>query len=166
VVRVAQRHSRSRRTAAAAADPDVQRYFQTWLERDGYPIWSFWENVASWWAARDLPNVKLIHFNELKADLPGSIQSIAAFLDIAVEPPLLDTIVEHCSFDYMKKHATGVAPLGGAVFDGGAGGFFNRGVNGRWHDVLSANDVATFERTALERLGPACAKWIATGEMT
>jgi aryl sulfotransferase len=147
-------------------DPDVQRYFQTWLERDGYPIWSFWENVASWWAARDLPNVKLIHFNELKADLSGSIESIAAFLDIAVEPPLLNTIVEHCSFDYMKKHATRVAPLGGAVFDGGAGGFFNRGVNGRWHDVLSADDVAAFERTALERLGPACAKWIATGEMT
>ena len=33
-------------------DPDVRRYFRTWLERDGFPLWSFWDNVAGWWAAQ------------------------------------------------------------------------------------------------------------------
>ena len=27
-------------------DLDVRRYFRKWLEQDGYPLWSFWENVA------------------------------------------------------------------------------------------------------------------------
>src|SRR5246127_511796 len=49
-------------------DPDINRYFRTWLECDGYPFWSFWENIASWWDARHLPNVRLVHFNALKAD--------------------------------------------------------------------------------------------------
>ncbi|HEY9845221.1 MAG TPA: sulfotransferase domain-containing protein, partial [Candidatus Caenarcaniphilales bacterium] len=26
----------------------IQQYFQDWLEKDGYPFWSLWENVRSW----------------------------------------------------------------------------------------------------------------------
>jgi aryl sulfotransferase len=146
-------------------DPDVRSYFRTWLERDGYPIWSLWENVSTWWAARDLPNVKLVHYNALKSDLPGEIRSMAEFLDIGVDPALMETILHHCSFDYMKAHGDQFAPLGGAIFDGGGASFINRGVNGRWRDVLSADEVAAYERTALEKLGPECARWLATGAL-
>lgn len=145
-------------------DPDVRRYFRTWLERDGFPIWSLWENVSTWWAARDLPNVKLVHFNALKADLAGQMREIADFLDIDIPDDRWPTIVEHCGFDYMKSHAASVAPLGGAIFDGGAETFINKGVNGRWRDVLSADEVAAYEAEALRRLGPDCARWLATGQ--
>ena len=50
-------------------DPDRRRYFRTWLENDGAPFWSYWENIRTWWAIRDLPNVKLVHFADLKSDL-------------------------------------------------------------------------------------------------
>jgi aryl sulfotransferase len=145
-------------------DPDIRRYFRTWLEQDGYPIWSLWENISSWWAARDLPNVKLVHFNRLKADLPGEMRAIAAFLEIDIPEDRWDAIIEHCSFDYMKTHAEQVAPLGGAIFEGGAETFINKGVNGRWRDVLSAAESAAYEAEALARLGPECARWLATGE--
>jgi len=147
-----------------APDPDVARYFRTWLAQDGYPIWSFWENVSTWWAARDLPNVKLVHFNDLKADLAGEMRGIADFLEIDIPEERWPTVVEHCGFDYMKSNAAKVAPLGGAIFDGGAESFINKGVNGRWRDVLTAADVAAYEAMALDRLGPDCARWLATGE--
>ncbi len=60
-------------------------YFIDWLERDGHPFWPFWDNVRSWWAIRDLPNLLLLHFGDLKADLPGQIRRIAAFLDIPID---------------------------------------------------------------------------------
>jgi aryl sulfotransferase len=145
-------------------DPDVRRYFRTWLARDGFPIWSLWENVSSWWAARDLPNVKLLHFNALKANLAGEMRAIADFLEIDVPVGGWEAIVEHCSFDYMKVHADQVAPLGGAIFEGGGDSFINKGVNGRWKDVLSAEESAAYEAAALEKLGPECARWLATGE--
>ena len=145
-------------------DPDVRRYFRAWLERDGYPIWSLWENVASWWAVRDLPNVKLVHFNALKADLAGEIGAIADFLEIEVPMSRWSAIVEHCGFEFMKGHADQVAPLGGAIFDGGGGSFINKGVNGHWREVLSAEESAAYEAKALEELGPDCARWLATGE--
>ena len=145
-------------------DPDVRRYFRAWLERDGHPFWPLWENVASWWAARDLPNVKLVHFNALKADLAGEIRAIADFLEIEVPAARWSAIVEHCGFAFMKAHAGQVAPLGGAVFDGGADSFIRAGVNGGWRAVLSAEDGAAYDAEALEKLGPECARWLATGE--
>lgn len=147
-------------------DPDVRAYFRAWLERDGFPIWSFWENTATWWAARDLPNLRLVHFANLKADLAGEMRRIAAFLEIDVPAERWPVILEHCSFDYMKAHAGSVAPLGGAIFDGGAETFINKGVNGRWQGVLSAEEVAAYEAMALKKLGPECARWLATGELS
>ena len=146
-------------------DPDVRSYFDTWLENDGAPIWSYWDNISSWWAIRDQPNVKLIHFANLKADLEGEMRKIADYLGIEIAESAWPTILEHCSFDYMKAHAEMVAPLGGAVFDGGAGTFMNKGVNGRWKDVLSPAQIAAYEARVLEKLGPDCARWLATGAL-
>jgi aryl sulfotransferase len=145
-------------------DPDVRAYFRRLRAEDGYPIWSFWENIASWWQVRHLPNVKLVHFAQLKADLPGQMHEIARFLDIEIPGATWPSIIEHCSFDYMKAHAEHVATLGGAIFDGGASSFINKGVNGRWKDVLSAEESAAYEAMAVQKLGPECAHWLATGE--
>ncbi|WP_206185240.1 sulfotransferase domain-containing protein [Sphingosinicella sp. CPCC 101087] len=144
-------------------DPDIRRYFRTWLERDGYPFWSYWENIATWWAAREVPNILLIHFNDLKTDLEGEMRRIARFLGCDIAEERWPTILHHCSFDYMKSHAASVAPLGGAIFEEGAGTFINKGVNGRWRDVLSAEEIASYERMAVRKLGPECAEWLARG---
>lgn len=138
-------------------------YFVEWLDRDGHPFWPFWENVGSWWAIRALPNLLLLHFGELKADLPGQIRRIAAFLDIPIDEGRFPAILQHCSFDYMKAHATKSVPLGGACWDGGAATFINQGTNGRWRDVLTDADCRRYEETARRELGEACAQWLATG---
>jgi len=138
----------------------IHQYYRDWFAGDGYPFWPYWENIRTWWAARDLPNVKLVHFNELKRDLDGSIRSIARFLDIAVDDATMAKIVEHCGFDYMKAHAEKVAPLGGALWEGGATTFIHKGTNGRWKDTLSAEESAEYERRALAELGPDCAAWL------
>ena len=54
-------------------------------------------------------------------------------------------------------------PLGGAFWDGGAEVFINKGVNGRWTEVLSAAESADYERRAERELGPACARWLREG---
>jgi aryl sulfotransferase len=149
------------------ARPGVEEpaaYFRRWLAQDGHPFWPFWDVIRSWWDIRGLPNVMLLHYAELKADLPGSMRRIAGFLDIPIDERSWDAIVSHCTFDYMKAHAAESAPLGGIFWDGGAETFINKGVNGRWRDLLSAQDVKAYEDRALAELGPDCAKWLATGK--
>jgi aryl sulfotransferase len=144
-------------------DPDIRRYFLNWLENDGAPFWPFWENITSWWGARSLPNVLMVHFADLKRDLEGEMRRIAGFLDCDIPEDRWPQILDHCTFDWMKAHAENVAPLGGAIFEGGAGKFINKGTNGRWREVLTAEDVAAYERRALAELGPECARWLAEG---
>lgn len=144
---------------------DVDEYFRRWLDRDGYPLWQFWHNIASWWRIRDLPNVKLLHFAALKGDMPGQIREIAAFLNIDIDEKNWDAILEHCSFDYMHEHAEESVPLGGAPWKGGARTFIHKGTNGRWRDVLTAEDSQRYEALALQKLGPDCAHWLASGEL-
>ena len=143
------------------ATSDMRVYFRTWLDRNGAPFWSFWDNIRSWWAIRELPNVHTIHFDDLKRDMPGEIRKIADFLEIDVDPARWPAIVEHCSFDWMKANAAQIAPLGGIFWDGGPGIFINKGTNGRWRDTLTPEDIADYERMAEAELGPECAKWLA-----
>ncbi len=142
----------------------IRQYFLEWLEKDGHPFWPFWENVRGWWEIRDLPNLLLLHYAELKADLPGQIRRIAAFLDIPIDERRWPAIVEHCGFVYMKAHATKTVPLGGAFWDGGAQTFVHKGTNGRWRDTLTEADCRCYEETARRELGEDCARWLATGE--
>lgn len=142
---------------------DIVTYFRDWLEDDGFPFWSFWENIRSWWEIRDLPNVMLVHFEDLKQDMPGEIRRIAKFLEIDIDEARWDAILEHCSFDYMKANASKSVPLGGVFWDGGAETFIHKGVNGRWRDVLPEELSARYEAKAVEELGADCASWLANG---
>jgi aryl sulfotransferase len=103
----------------------------------------------------------LLHFADLKRDLPGEIRRIAAFLDIPIDDAAFPAIVEHASFDYMKRNAAKSVPLGGAFWDGGAQTFIHKGTNGRWRDVLSAEEIGRYDDIAGRELGNACAAWLA-----
>jgi aryl sulfotransferase len=144
----------------------LRAYFINWLLCDGYPFWSFWDNVGSWWAIRHLPNVLFLHYSDLKADLPREVRRIARFLDIDPDPATLDAVVAHSSFDYMKANAALCAPRGGKFFEGGARTFIHKGTNGRWRDTLTSADCRSYETLAEEWLGPACARWLAEGGPT
>lgn len=141
----------------------VYAFWQRFLKGDAYSFWSFWENTRSWWAVRHLPNVMLLHFDDLKRDLPGEIRRVAEFLKIPIEESRWNSIVEHCSFDWMKKHAELVTPMGGIMWHGGAGTFINKGVNRRWKDVLTEQDIEEYREIALKELGQECANWLASG---
>jgi len=143
---------------------DIREYWHTWLAKDGFPYWSFWENVRSWWAIRNLPNIMMVHFETLKCHMPEEMRRIAAFLDIPIDESKWDSIVEHCTFDWMRNNGEKIVPLGGIVWKGGVKTFINKGTNGRWKDTLSAAESAEYEAKALAELGPECAHWLATGQ--
>ncbi len=143
----------------------VIQYYHEWLDKDGHPFWPFWENVQSWWEIRNLPNVFMLHFANLKEDMAGEIRKITEFLEIEIDPAKWDDILEHCSFDYMKRNADKSVPLGGAFWDGGSQVFINKGTNGRWKDLLSEEESKKYETLAVEKLGEDSARWVNTGEL-
>ena len=147
------RHSRPRGSAARSPAGGHPSVLARPVRRDGLPFWSLWENMRSWWAIRDLPNVLFVHYNSLKPDMPGQMRRIAVFLNIPIDESRWRAIVEYCSFDWMKQSAEKSAPLGGIAWEGGADTFIHKGVNGRWKDILKAEDCAEYEARAIRELG-------------
>jgi len=96
--------------------------------------------------------------------MPKEMRRIAEFLGIPIDEARWEEIFEYCSFEWMKRNAAKVVSLGGAAWDDGAQVFIHQGVNGRWADTLTPEDVAEYEVRAMQELGPECARWLATGE--
>lgn len=145
---------------------DVVQYFREWLDGGGLPLGeSFWEHNRGWWEARCLPNVLLVHFNRLKSNMPAEMRRIAGFLRIEIEEELWPTMVEHCTLGYMREAACANATILDRLFQDGVKSFFYKGTNGRWRNILPTAELSRYEAMAGEKLTPACAHWVATGEL-
>lgn len=151
---------------------DPREFWRVWIskgwfewEKEGYPFQSPFHHVQSWWNYRHLPNILFVHFANLKKDLPGEICRIAEFLNIEIEQNKFDIIVEKCTFEYIKKKAEDMAPSKGAFWKGGATTFIYKGTNGRWKDVLTAEDIEQYQAVVADRVTPDCAHWFETGEL-
>lgn len=153
-----------------AAPDDIHEFFDGWISRslfdweaDGWPYWSHFSNVQSWWDHRDQPNLLLVHYADLLADTLGEMRRMAAFLEIDVPEDAWPGIVEAVSFDEMKKKGEQYAPGGGEFWKGGAQTFMNRGTNGRWRDVLTEDELARYDEASGRALSPDCRKWMEQG---
>ena len=144
---------------------DVHEFFRVWLERDGFPYWPFWENVRTWWEIRNLPNILMVHFGALKANMPAEMRRIAKFLDITIDESRWDEIVEHCTFDWMRANGEKSVPLHGKMWEDGVKSFINKGTNGRWMDTLTPQECADYEAKAVAEVGTEGAEWLKTGKL-
>ncbi|GAW14602.1 hypothetical protein ANO14919_040050 [Xylariales sp. No.14919] len=153
----------------ARPSDDPRDIFARLVDGDMPPdtAWPFWGHVRGWWGARDQPNLLLVHFNDLKADLEGEMRRIADFLEIPAMPAEnWKAAVEHCTFDWMKEHAELAAPPAAAIaWEGGAKSFIHKGTNGRWKDALSEDDNRRYLEKARQELGEECARWLEKGRL-
>jgi aryl sulfotransferase len=146
---------------------DVRAYYHHFLDAGhppGFaPYVDFWPHVQGAWNIRHVPNLLLVHYANLKADLRGEIERIAHFLDVDVADALWPRVLKHCSLEHMRELASRSEMLD-QMFEGGGRTFINKGTNGRWRDVLSAEEIAKADETAARNLSPDCAHWLETGE--
>lgn len=149
---------------------DPAEYFRVWIstpvvpgESEGTPGPSYFKLEMGYWAERRRPNFLLVHYNDLKANLDGEMRRISSFLGIPVDEKVWPTLVSAASFESMQAAGAELMPQTKAMFPEGARRFFNKGLNGRWHDVLTADDLARYEAKVRERLSPALAAWLEGG---
>lgn len=97
------------------------RFFEGWLfeprtisletllawrwPRDKADSQGYWYHLSSWWEQRHSEDVLLLCYEDMKADLPGSVQKIARFMGIALDDELLNIVVRQSSRDFMLAHS-------------------------------------------------------------
>jgi aryl sulfotransferase len=149
---------------------DAREFFGDWmtegeegLRRDNFPASRFFEIEKSYWAKRREPNLLIVHYADMKADLSGEMHRIADFLDIAVSADIWPALVEAATFETMKKDGAALLPTASTRWDGGPDGFLFSGTNGRWRDALSPDDNARYEARVRKDLSPGLAHWLENG---
>jgi aryl sulfotransferase len=117
----------------------------------------------TYWPYRDLENVHVYHYSDMKRDLKSTIASMASALGVPVNDPQLTEFAEAASFDSMKRNAGQFAPETGRDFWKAETNFFANGTNQQWKDKLSADDLAAFDARIAELLPPDQVDWMLNG---
>lgn len=154
-------------------DGDVQTLWRNWTTRgwfdwesEGYPWWGNLHHVGSWWPLRHEPNVMFLHFNDLKRDLPGQVRRLADFIGVTLDETEVSQLAQASSLESMRQAAIDAGDPLAMMFRDGARGFFYKGTNQRWRDVLGEDELALY-RAAMNRvLTPDCARWLEEGGPT
>ncbi|MEV8129133.1 sulfotransferase domain-containing protein [Streptomyces sp. NPDC085944] len=99
------------------------------------------------WNRRDEPNVRLLHYDDLCADLEGQMSALAEWLGITVDPAVWPELVRAATFDEMKSRAEHLAPDKEILADPAE--FFRSGRSGGARGVLTDADLDAYH----ERVG-------------
>jgi aryl sulfotransferase len=147
---------------------DIHEFWHDWITRswfawesEGYPYWGNMHHNQSWWEYRGLENILLVHYNDLLSNLQSELRQLADFLGIDASDSELASIVPRVSIESMRREAE--ARNQNAYLQGGAQTFYFKGTNGRWKDVLSADELALYEQVKAKVLTPECAAWLEQG---
>lgn len=147
-------------------------HFRVWMTEgpqarllDDSPATHFFAIETSYWAARRMPNLLMVHYNDLKKDLDGEMRRIASFLDVEVAPDLWPRLVEAARFDFMREHGATLMPRAATSWDDGHKRFLNKGTNERWRDALTPEDIALYEERVARECSPALARWLEGGRL-
>ncbi|MBC7520730.1 MAG: sulfotransferase domain-containing protein [Sandarakinorhabdus sp.] len=151
------------------APADARDFFRRWLRDpafaplDDWTCAEYFDLQRSYWAIRNQPNVLMVHYNDLKADLDGEMRRIAAFIGIETPAALWPELVEAATFAAMRRD--GDAILGMAVQSWKEGGktFMNKGTNDRWRGLLTDADLADYDAAASAGMTPAMRAWAEGG---
>ncbi|ANY21254.1 Glycolipid sulfotransferase [Tsuneonella dongtanensis] len=148
---------------------DPVAHFADWVDgpedERGDPGGGYFAMENSFWAARHEPNVLLVHFNDLKADLEGEMRRIADFLDIALPEDVWPEIVAAADFPAMRAASSQLMPTAAGVFKGGGQTFLNKGTNKRWQGVVRPEDLERYEAKVRAEFSPELAVWCEHGRL-
>ncbi|MEU1296962.1 sulfotransferase domain-containing protein [Streptomyces sp. NPDC005840] len=128
--------------------PPVREYLLNWCRPHPSDGWE--QDVAAAelhhpldaWHRRGEPNVRLLHYDDLCADLAGQMASLAYWLGITVDRSVWPELVKAATFDEMKDRATYLAPDKEVLADPAQ--FFREGRSGGGRDVLTEDDLAAY----------------------
>jgi aryl sulfotransferase len=151
---------------------EPRELWQSWITRgwfewesEGYPLWSNMHHTQSYWDYRALPNILFIHYNDMLADLPKAVRTLADFAAIDADDAKVARVVHATTFANVKQQIEqddGEDPMA-MTFKDGRKGFFFAGSNGRWKDILTETDLELYEAAKQRVLTPDCADYLERG---
>ncbi|GIH20331.1 sulfotransferase domain-containing protein [Rugosimonospora africana] len=116
-------------------------------------------HLSDAWKRRDQPNVVLVHYDDLLADLDGEMRRLADRLGIAVPDEVWPRLVEAATFDRMRSNPGNYVPDPSGVLKDQAA-FFRRGTSGAGRELLTAEELADYRARTRRMAAPDLLAWL------
>ncbi|HAK64094.1 MAG: sulfotransferase domain-containing protein [Pseudomonadota bacterium] len=174
---VMQKMAANARTRSVSLQPpktDGQDAFREWMNPDGgdgkpadngaAPEADILHHARTFWEFRDLPNVHLLHYADMKANLETQMRRVAKAIGVTVDEAKWPELVAAAGFEAMKENADALVPGPGHPdpwVDNA--GFFNKGAHGQWEGVLGEKELALYQKAMAARVPPDLARWLERG---
>jgi hypothetical protein len=148
------------------AETEIERFWE-WVDAPlgmagprGESLANLVHHVSTFWARRDDPNVLLVHYDDLKADLDGQMRIVSAHLGIAVDEARWPALVQAATFDRMRANADRVAPDTTNRIWQDNQQFFHRGTSGQWRTLLDDADLDRYSARVAQVAPDDIARWL------
>ncbi len=151
-----------------APRPPITEWLRAWIEWDGPPaerldslpgvMW----HLSEAWARRQDDNIVLVHYDDLIDDLEAEMGRLAAVLDLPVGDEELSELAGTASFEAMRAQSDLLTPDPGGVLKSRTA-FFRRGTSGAGAEILSATDLARYDRRARDLAPSELLTWLHRG---
>jgi aryl sulfotransferase len=116
-------------------------------------------HLSDAWTRRGEPNVLLVHYDDLLADLEGQMRWLAGRLGIAVPEQSWPVLAGAARFERMRdRKDILVPPPPGIAADPAF--FFRRGTSGAGREILSDEEMASYYARAARLAPPDLIEWL------
>ena len=110
------------------------------------------------WGRRGEPNILLVHYANLSADLDGQMRWLAGQLGITIPERAWPALVQAATFANMAAHADLLVPAPGLFKSNAA--FFRRGSSGAGREILTDAEIAGYHARVNEMAPPDMLAWL------
>lgn len=147
--------------------PSGDSPFESWvngtLDPDNFDVQSLHGCIhflKTYWDYRDVPNIHLMHYYDMKQDLRGHIARVAGIMNVELSDAQLDEMTEAATFESMQAKGDQYAPGADVGLWKQNSGFFATGKNAQWKGKLTEEQLAAFDTKARELLTPEQYDWL------
>lgn len=145
--------------------PALREWLLAWIDWEGNPqdqldslpgvMW----HLGDAWTRRGEPNIVLVHYDDLCADLEGEMRRLAGRLGIDVAEARWPELFDAAGFEQMRARADRLAPDAAGVLKDRAR-FFRRGSSGAGRELLSSDEVAHYQARTKHMAPPDLLSWL------
>jgi aryl sulfotransferase len=147
------------------AGPSLREWLLRWIDQDVDPrghldslpgvMW----HLSDAWGRRNVPNVVLVHYDDLCADLDGEMRRLAALLGIGVPREIWPDLVRAATFDGMRARVDRIAPNPSGILKQSSA-FFRRGTSGEGREHLGDEELRHYRARIAPLAPPDLLAWL------
>jgi hypothetical protein len=126
-------------------------FFEHFL--DGKVSHGLWfDHVLSWWKYKDADNILFLKYEDMKKDLPKAVETIASFIGYKLEPQVVDSIAQQCTFQSMHQKYAPLMRSWSWLKEDSDFDFLRKGIKGDWKNHFTEDQNRRFDEEYVKRM--------------